>query len=541
MPTPDVNLINENWKLTSGVTLEDGQLVIAATSNAIESLNNGGPQENPPLNIMGSHLVAQGDFLLSASLRNLRQDATWTIYGRPPVIADEFRLEPTKLSLTLNGHDLEVSFFDGTVPQEPGNTTSAFTVHATVKNPEDALSVRQSGASISILSGNSKIAQLPDGKTISTGQLWLGFSSQKGSFRVAALSAAGIDGAKLSSVKPAFTAANPSVDGLQALASRVRPDFTIGAAVALGPLASDQQYSREFVGNFGALTPENSMKAQALSPEQGIYTFADADALLLAAERKGIRVHGHALAFSEAMPSWMQELPSETPTERSESAKALLSYIRTVMTHFKGKLVSLDVVNEPLDVQQGSTLQKNVWYRVFGSAYPSIVSKAVHDVDPSVKQFINENGAEVPGPRQDALLALAEKANAGGGYIHGIGLQSHVYDLSTDAISASDLEKTFARLRAVGLQARISEIDVTDAAGLDAQAKQYTTVLESCIASEVCESWTTWGVDDRYNWWMDSERGLLQGHDFLFNEGKATPAYESLKNLLLGLESEQRG
>jgi endo-1,4-beta-xylanase len=220
--------------------------------------------------------------------------------------------------------------------------------------------------------------------------------------------------------------------------------------------------------------------------------------------------------------------------ERRASASALLDYVTTVVTHFKGRLDSLDVVNEPFDVDQGTSFQQNVWYRVFGPGYPAVVSQAVYNADPDVKQFINENGADVPGRRQNALLKLALDTNAQGGHIYGVGLQAHVYDLETDAISADDLTQTLKLFEDAGLHVRISENDVTDDEGTDAQAEQYATVLATCLRSRACVSYTTWGVDNRYNWWIDDDGSRQRGHDFLFNEGRATPAYEAMKRVLEG-------
>lgn len=208
--------------------------------------------------------------------------------------------------------------------------------------------------------------------------------------------------------------------------------------MALGPFVSDADYANHVVGEFGALTPENAMKPQALAPRRGEYTFEEADALLDLAASKGMTVHGHTIAFSEAMPRWMQTLPTGTDEQRETSAAILLDYVTTVVTHFRGRLDSLDVVNEPFDVDQGTGLQENVWLRVFGPTYPLVVSQAVHDADPDVRQFVNENGADVPGPRQDALRRLVLDTNEQGGHIDGVGLQTHVYDLETDAISADD-------------------------------------------------------------------------------------------------------
>ncbi len=79
---------------------------------------------------------------------------------------------------------------------------------------------------------------------------------------------------------------------------------------------------------------------------------------------------------------------------------------------------------------------------------------------------------------------------------------------------------------------RISENDVTDDQGTDDQAEQYATVLATCLDSPTCVSYTTWGVDDRYDWWVDDDGSAQQGHDFLFDEGHPTPAYKAMTRAL---------
>jgi endo-1,4-beta-xylanase len=535
-PEPDmiVDLLKQDWRNTPGVKTDGDRLQVASTTRSIVQQDGEGGQPNPPLNLAGTHLLAKGDFSLSASFTDVTADASWTVYDSPPVIADEFRIEPAGLRLTLRGEDLEIAVFDGSPQQDVTDPRPAHEKHVTVSDPEAALSVRRSGDKVEIASGGDTIASLPVGRVFGSGKLWLGLSSDEGSFQVRSLTASAPEKSGLRTSGAAVAGVEPSIDGLQALASRTRPDFKVGAAVALGPLASDADYARNLVGNFGSVTPENAMKPQFLAPQQGVYTFEEADAILAIAESKGMAVHGHTIAFTEAMPRWMQELPSGSEEERRATAQVLLDYVKTVVTHFKGQLDSLDVVNEPFDVDQGTSLQENIWYRVFGPGYPAVVSQAVYDADPDVKQFINENGADVPGRRQDALLALALETNELGGHIYGVGLQAHVYELDTDAISADDLSESLRHFGNAGLHVRISENDVSDEDGRDAQAKQYATVLDTCIRSTVCVSYTTWGVDSRYDWWIDDDGNLQQGHDYLFENGKPTPAYNAMRRALGG-------
>ncbi|MGO4857987.1 endo-1,4-beta-xylanase [Arthrobacter sp. 2MCAF14] len=535
-PAPDVvvDLIHQDWQNTQGVTVHGDGLQVATTARSIVKKDGGGGQPNPPLNLAGTHLVVGSDFTLSATFADVTADASLALYDRPPVIADEFRLEPAGLRLTLQGANLEIAVFDGVQKSDVTQPVPVHDEHVTVSDPRAMLTVHRSGDTLKIASGPDTLSSLPLGKVFSSGKLWLGLSSNSGAFDVTSLKAAAPQGAGLSTSGAAVIDVQPSADGLQKLAARTRPDFRVGTAVALGPLTGDQDYAREVASNFGSVTPENAMKPQSLSPKQGVYTFEEADAIIAIAKSKGMVVHGHTIAFSEAMPRWMQDLPSGTDAERQSSGTALLDYVRTVVTHFEGKLDSLDVVNEPFDVDQGISFQQNIWYRVFGPGYPAVVSKAVHDADPDVKQFINENGADVPGPRQDALLKLALDTNALGGHIYGVGLQAHVYDLKTDAIPQEELTKTLATFDAAGLHVRISENDVTDGQGTGAQAEQYATVLATCLRSAACVSYTTWGVDDRYDWFIDNDGKLQQGHDLLFNNGQPTPAYDAMRRALGG-------
>ncbi|GGH91539.1 endo-1,4-beta-xylanase [Arthrobacter liuii] len=535
-PKPDVtlDLLHGDWQDVPGIRAASGGLQVTPTARRIVEQSGEGGQPNPPLNLAGTHLVVGGDFSLSATFADVSADASWALYDRPPVIADEFRVEPAGLRLTLQGSDLKIAVFDGKQKKDVTQPVPVHDEHVTVNDPGAPFTVRRSGDTLAVSSGTDTLSSLPLGKVFSSGELWLGFSSDSGDFEITSLKAVAPGNTGLRTSGAAAADVKPSGDGLQALAARTRQDFLVGAAVALGPLTGDEDYAREVVGNFGALTPENAMKPQFLSPQQGVYTFEEADAILAIAQSKGMAVHGHTIAFTEAMPRWMQQLPTGSKTERDASAAALLDYLTTVVTHFKGRLASLDVVNEPFDVNQGTSMQQNIWYRVFGPGYPAVVSKAVYAADPRVLQYINENGADVPGQRQDALLKLILDTNAQGGHIHGAGLQAHVYNLKTDAISADALTRTLNRFGDAGLHVRISENDVTDGQGKDAQAKQYATVLATCLRSPTCVSYTTWGVDDRYDWWIDDGGSLRQGHDHLFNNGQPTPAYDAVKRALGG-------
>ena len=533
-PATGLDLLAQGWGPVAGVSPAADGLHVRATGAGIVEQDGGGGQPNPPLDLAGTHLRTGPEFTVRATLTDVTDDASWAVYDRPPVIADEFRIEPPGVRVTLRGDDAQVTVWDGSAGGDVRDPQPALDRHVRLADPAAPLSVSRSGDSLTVSSGDQTLTTLSPEEVFTSGRLWFGFSAERGSFRVGSFTAGAPAGSGLGVVRGADLQVARDPDGLQALADRARPGFRIGAAVALGPLVADPEYARAALSDFGSVTPENAMKTQFLAPRPGVWTFEEADAIVDVALRHGQTVHGHALAFGEALPRWMQELPTGTADERRSSAAVLLEHVRTVVTHFRGRVASWDVVNEPFDVDQGTDLQRSIWFRALGPDYPAVVSAAVHAADPDAAQFVNENGADVAGPRQDALLDLVLRTNAQGGHVSGVGLQAHVYDLDTDAVPAAVLTRSLARFAAHGLQVRISENDVTDDQGTAAQAAQYAEVLAACLGAPNCVSYTTWGVDDRYDWYLDDDGSLQQGHDLLYDDGRPTPAYRTLQQVLRG-------
>ena len=108
----------------------------------------------------------------------------------------------------------------------------------------------------------------------------------------------------------------------------------------------------------------------------------------------------------------------------------------------------------------------------------------------------------------------------------------HVYERE-DQVSVKDLNDTINKFKALGLRVRVSEMDVYSDDGQTQQADQYSAALATCIKNDNCESFTTWGVSDRYDFWKDDDGTIKQGQDFLWdNNMQPTPAVAALKRVL---------
>ena len=106
-------------------------------------------------------------------------------------------------------------------------------------------------------------------------------------------------------------------------------------------LFSDEAYRQLFTAQAALFTPENALKFGSLQPQQGVYNFAPADALVDGARRYGLRVRGHTLAWNDWPPAWLK------PLSHAELERVFDAYLERVVPHFTGRIASWDVVNEP--------------------------------------------------------------------------------------------------------------------------------------------------------------------------------------------------
>jgi endo-1,4-beta-xylanase len=530
---PGVNMLTQNWRHMPGVSRGGSVLAVHPSGFTIVKQDGSGGQPNPPVNEYGTHLEVSGDFTIDATIIHNQGDATLQLYDAPPTVADEFRVEPASVRVTTEDNQLVVEVMDGSRQKNVASPAPVYLHTFSQSSETRELAIVRTDDTLSIFASGKVVAALPWGSIFRSGQLWFGLSSTHGGYELSSLN---VQGNKVKAVDTTLAQITKQPGGLQALADTYRPGFKVGTAVALAPFVSDTAYSSIVVSNYGSITLENAMKPQFISPRQGVYDFAEADALIRIAQLHGLQVHGHTIAFSEAEPHWMRELPTDTPAERAGTQKILLEYATTVAGHFKDSLTSLDVINEPFDTDDGPTLQRNIWYKAFGPNYAATVLHAVHAAAPNVKLFINENGAEQPGDRQDALFTYVQDLKQQGVPIYGVGLQSHVYDIDTDTIEPSQLDSIINQFASIGVKTRISEMDVADDQGTDIQAKQYLDVFKVCILNPNCVSWTTWGVTDKYDMFAENDDGsgqLQYGADLLFNATESpTPAYDRIRSLL---------
>jgi endo-1,4-beta-xylanase len=515
--SPNVNLLSGEWNYLPGVSIvKDGLQVTHRGLKIVEQDGSGG-QLNPPVNIYGTRVSVSGNFALEATLKDIHGTASLQFYGQPPEVSDEFRVEQPSIRVTINNNQLIAALWDGQATQDLSNQppveqqTFSITPRSTV-----ALSVTSQDGQLVFRENGTLLGHIASHNIFKSGAVWIGADAEDtgDSFLIATLSAKQLNGGLVKAINTATANyyAAKSTTGLQAEASKIRPGFLIGTDAALWATANHSYDQTVLGGNFGIITPENAMKWQFIEPQPTVYDFHEADAIVSLARKNGLQVHGHTLVFSEALPSWVRDLPTQTAAQKAYVQQIMVNHITQVVGHFKGNVSEWDVVNEPIagytdngDFPQ--VLRDNVFYQAMGQQYIQIALEAAHNADPSAKLYINDYGNENDtGARWQATYSLLKNLKAAGAPLYGFGFESHIYNPATDDIANATgdngqpiLENNINALAAIGIKSRISEMDAPQndpgyAQDNSSQVQQFTGVLSICLHNPNCTTFSMWSL-----------------------------------------------
>ena len=294
----------------------------------------------------------------------------------------------------------------------------------------------------------------------------------------------------------------------------------VGAAVKSGLLA-DSRYSGVLGRHFNYLTAEYEMKWDAIERARGNREFGAGDAIVGFGQALGMQIKGHALIWHGSVPGWLAALPA------ADFRVAFETHVRSVVEHYRGRVVAWDVVNEAV-ADDGSGLRDTVFRQKLGDQYIADAFRLARQADPQALLFYNDYGGEGLSAKSDRIYSLVQGLRAQGVPIDGVGLQMHV--TATGRPSDASIAANMRRLASLGLSVNISEMDVRirDVPGtlqtrLDVQKSVYHSIVGVCVAEPRCDSVTFWGFTDAHSW-IDAQFGA--DDPLLFDDQYAVkPAY----------------
>jgi len=295
------------------------------------------------------------------------------------------------------------------------------------------------------------------------------------------------------------------------------------------------------------LTAENNMKPSYLVNGVNSSTvtwnngnLTTADNMVNAARTSGFKVVGHTLLWHSQNASWM--------TSSNCTLANMKTYITDVVTHFKGKIYSWDVLNEVFPDGVSATADwktamrtNNPWFASQGYSFVYEGFLAARLADPDAILYYNDYNLDNTG-KATMVRNMVRDVNqqyataypdANRKLIEGIGMQSH----HNTNVQGSSIKASLDIFKQLGIKISISELDVlaqgyssavdtgpnkAPAAGNDLtrQATKYGEYMTVFLQySDIIERVSLWGVTDDKSW-------RSAGQPLLFDkDGKAKAAY----------------
>jgi len=249
-------------------------------------------------------------------------------------------------------------------------------------------------------------------------------------------------------------------------------------------------YASTAASEFNLVTPENSMKMDAVNPLPGRYEFADIDNLISFAKLNDIDVHGHPLVWHRQLPDWILNVEAATLQGH------MREHIHRLMSRYKNDITIWDVVNEAIGDNGG--FRDSIWYQAMGENYLDIAFKQARSVAPNATLLLNDFDIAFSGAKADTLFTILDNLKERNVPVDGVGFQLHVFS-SFDQFN--EMRENFQKVADRGLDIYITELDVAlnDGDSLAIQAQVYKSIVEVCLEQVRCKAIQTWGFTDQYS------------------------------------------
>lgn len=313
-------------------------------------------------------------------------------------------------------------------------------------------------------------------------------------------------GAAIAGTSPAFASAPEGSLGEIAEKS----GFVFGAAA--GPaVGTDTRYRQLYTTHARIVTTDVALKMGTVAPRQGALRYDSADRLLQFCDGLGVPMRGHCLIWNEWVPQWVRKL---TVAERR---KFFDDYIDRVMSRYRGRLHSWDIVNEPFwpGHKAPGGYRLGPWYDAFGTDYIRRAFERAAAADSRARLVLNEAHSErddsVGRDIRRGLLDLVDRLQDAGVKLHAVGLQGHLQpQYPRDNGRFADFVHELASRK---VEIYITEFDVRDdtfpddVAARDAEvARIAQEFLAAVLPIRAVTTLITWQLSDHYSFYTADAR-----------------------------------
>jgi endo-1,4-beta-xylanase len=279
----------------------------------------------------------------------------------------------------------------------------------------------------------------------------------------------------------------------------------IGTGLMADPLRKDPDYGTLIADTCNFWVHGSALQWHELQPLLSApYDFRSADMIYDWGKSHNLPARGHMLIDWNRLPPGLDNaVDAATPAE----AEAMLrAHVDALTTHFRGKFLQWNVVNEPIG---GGGVRKLAWFKKLGEQYIDMAFDAAAKGDPGVQLSINQATVEMKvgwqRHNQDLLLKLVQRLKGRGVPIGAVGIEGHL--TSGWCVDQHGVDMMAKELAKMDIAFFVSELDVDDHAFPADPAKRDADVasltrdfLDVTLSQPNCQGLVCWGLDDRYNW-----------------------------------------
>ncbi len=232
--------------------------------------------------------------------------------------------------------------------------------------------------------------------------------------------------------------------------------FYIGTALnAKQTPSADSAENSLITSQFNAIVAENCMKSALLQPQQGVFTFDDADRFVKFGEDNNMWITGHCLLWHSQAPRWLFVDAEGNDVSRDTLIARMKTHIETVVGRYKGRVKGWDVVNEA--IEDNGEYRKTKFYQIIGEDYIEMAFRFAQEADPDCELYYNDYNMANQA-RREAVVKMVKGLQEKGVKIDGIGMQGH---LNIDVPDINEFEKSIMAFSELGVKVMITEMDIT--------------------------------------------------------------------------------
>ena len=291
--------------------------------------------------------------------------------------------------------------------------------------------------------------------------------------------------------------------GLTELAAQ--RNLTIGTEF-LNDRTSEPRYCQIMKRDFGvAVLSDFSSPGIWLGPGQ--YDFSALDRAVDYSSQRGWRIRASHLIWGDPdyLPAWLKN----SNYSKDEYIQIMEQYIRDIVGRYKGRVQEWSIANEA--TIRSWTPGMDFWNDKIGPEYIALAFQTARQADPNgvlIFNDVNNQSSQDTGSSGvvNKMYATVKQLKSQGVPIDVVGMQMHLLQPFETSVlpQKADVIATMQKFAALGVRIYITEFDVymvrlpgTQAEKLNIETKIYHDMMEACLESGVCDSFSTWGISEK--------------------------------------------